>query len=182
MTQLEGTIFAKVFQSLSDEHELLQAYSLLRHSHGYDQDPTLQYHLERHLLDGLNRINHLDAAMDILVQVDADLTRKGMSYTLLQMTRTDLVAQLLEKWYGYPPRLNTIADIPTLDMYAQALAEVGRSDDARSVRKLIVLTFENAYGQALGWQRHFGRLKDGYYRSPWNSKRGTRRKNLCCHT
>lgn len=156
--------YYKVFRTINDEQELLQAYSLY-----YGQLSGSQRHvLLTPLLDGLNRINHLDAAMDILVQLDDDPIRIMVWRQLYGMMRPDLEVQLLEKWYGYPPRLNTIDDIPTLDMYAQSLTAVGRREDAKSVRSLIVHIFEDRFGETLRW-RFVKRVFDGYYSSPWQS-------------
>ncbi len=124
--------YVKIFRTLTDEHELLQAFSMLRSSHHWSQRGKLERNqLLMELIEGLKRINRLNA--------------------------------LVAMWYSERPLLNTLSDIRTLYMFAEAFMKIGLPDDARETYGLIVHIFENRYGNALRW-RFVKRIRDGAFK------------------
>jgi|GEM_PF-2093676 len=113
--------YKRIWDALDNEHDLLQAYSLLRSACPY---PSWTNSLLWELLSGLHRINRLDAAMDLLVPLEDDSTRTGICKGLDRMGRFDLSERLLDGWYGHLRYSTGAAGMPLCQM----LLEMHRRD------------------------------------------------------
>lgn len=133
-----------MWESLTEE-EVVQAYSLLRprSRDSYGQHTSLA----NEMLTALERLNRLDVAVDVMAQIsDEQFRNVVLSHFPHGGMKPEVFVWLVERWYGFPPRLNSMSGIYKLDYYAQAIANVGRASDARTVRELIVRVFEGSYG------------------------------------
>lgn len=91
--------YMRICDALNDEHDLLQACSLFVSA--IADGRALSAYALKQSLSKLGKINHLDAAMDSVARLDNDHLRKDVCFILEETGRTDLVARLLEGWYGH---------------------------------------------------------------------------------
>ncbi|HEY7019792.1 MAG TPA: toll/interleukin-1 receptor domain-containing protein [Ktedonobacterales bacterium] len=149
--EYKSSEFKIIFRALDNEHELLQAYSQLRSVTPYG---TAEYDL----LDGLSRLNRLEGANEVMRSITDNRLRAGILRHLGGLKQYDYAFHLVEFWYGSPPKMNTLSDLPVLDAYIHLLVISGRYSDTRRVHETIVRIFEAAYGNSI--IRGTGRDKD----------------------
>lgn len=149
---LEGARPSVMWDSLNEE-EVVHAYTLVGSAKSFRRYDPSPADLEWQALAALVALNRLDAAIDLMTQVGDERLRndvlrnfRGRPPLIVADKGHDLAVRLIETWYGFPPQLNTPAELWKLELYAKALADIGRVNDARTVRELIVRIFEGAYG------------------------------------